>query len=827
MQVRLAGAACLALSLGLVAACASQEERRDEHLAAAEQYLEGGQVRAGLIELRNALKLDPKNPDVNFRLAQVLREQGSIGDAAFFYGETARLDPDRLDAVVRQAELLMFDDADRAEELVAGVIERDPSYAEAHMVRSKVALLKTDTETALTEALVAVELEPDNGAYYQQLGKVQQARILEANEQGEPVEDKLYRAALEAFEKASAVSEPGLKYLGHWQRGKVLAAWAGHDEEAAAAYREALADVQHAQKPDVAVSTVIPDTVAFAQARGRQDLLAEALSAWVEESPRNWTGWIGLARLEQERGGDPDAVLQRMLAVAPDDPQVHRQYASFLVQHGRMKEAVAHLEAQADRGIDPPGTLGAVVNFLVSNAELRAQAEPVVQRMERDYPDHPRTWIARAQLDLAEGRTDEAIATLRELTGRSEVPAAYHLLATAEYGNGDLRAALAAVTRAIELDRGGFPHLSVRLQGRLQMELDECAAGIRTMTSLVQHGGGLTAADRTLQAHCLYQLGRDQAARSILKRLIALDPPYLPAAMEFAAQDETRQPEEVRAAFERIDRIRPGSPRVVTVLARMDLREGKPQAALDRINAAIGKSGGASADLLFQRARILAATGDVPGAQRDALRAFEARPDLAGAAAFLVRLYRSQGNESEVVASFEEAHEAGALRPPAVYLLARLHNLAGERARAQELLEEVVAAQPDLLMPKNDLAYFLAEQDRDLDRALELAQTAQQGLPNRPTVADTLGFVYLKRGLNEPALQQFDAALAMSGDEESAPASLHYHRGLALRGLGRDEEAAQAFQQALALDADLEDAAHALDALRQESAAAPDAPASS
>lgn len=818
--------AVAALAGVVLAACSSQEERRDQHLAAAETQLAAGRTNAAMIELRNALKLDPKNAEINFRIANLMRQTGAVADAAFFYGEAARLDPNRLDAVVKQAELMMFDEPDKADALIDGVVKRDPSYADAYIVRSKVALVRVDTDAALAAVLVAIELDPKNGAYYQQLGKVHQARIREARERGtEPGED-LFKAAIAAFDKASAVSGDGLRYLGYWQKARVQASWRGHEDEAAATYRAALADAQKAKDTAVAVSTVVPDTVSFAQLVGRLDLLEEALDDWVKVSPNNWVAWIGLAKLAKEQGGDVDAVLQRMLAAGPEDSQAHRQYAAFLAQNGRRDEAVKHLEEAAARGIDPPELLGAAANFLIAAPDQQPQAEKIVERMEREFSDHPRTALARAQLDLAQGKDREAADALRSLTGRAEVPAAYHLLATAEYALGDRRAALTALNRAIELDQGGTSHLTLRMKARIEMELGECEQGIRTLSSLVRLGDQVAASDRLLQARCLYQFGRKQAGRSILKRMIAQDPPYLPAVVEFAIQEETSEPDEVRSTVERALKHSPGNPRLVTILARMDLRDKKPEMALKRIDAAIAHSGKGSPELLLQRARVLAVTGNTAAAQQDALRAFEAQPDLPGAAALVVGLYRAQGNESEVIGSFEQAQKAGALKPPAVYLLARLHLMNGDEKRAAELLEQVVKAAPNMALPKNDLAYQLAKEGRDLDRALELAQGALRALPEQPQVIDTLGVVYLKRGLNEPALQQFDHALSVVESKETS-SQLYYHRGLALRELGRKDEAAKAFQQALALDSGMEDAARALEGLKSGEAAGGNAPASS
>jgi hypothetical protein len=53
---------------------------------------------------------------------------------------------------------------------------------------------------------------------------------------------------------------------------------------------------------------------------------------------------------------------------------------------------------------------------------------------------------------------------------------------------------------------------------------------------------------------------------------------------------------------------------------------------------------------------------------------------------------------------------------------------------------------------------------------------------------------------------QFDAAVDLAEAESTAWATAQYHRGLALRDLGRSEEAVQAIEQALASGANFAEA---------------------
>jgi tetratricopeptide (TPR) repeat protein len=65
--------------------------------------------------------------------------------------------------------------------------------------------------------------------------------------------------------------------------------------------------------------------------------------------------------------------------------------------------------------------------------------------------------------------------------------------------------------------------------------------------------------------------------------------------------------------------------------------------------------------------------------------------------------------------------------------------------------------------------------------------------PEDPRVADTLGYVYLKKGMPDNALGQFQMASEKLTDEPT----ILYHMALALADLKRDTEATNNLRKAL------------------------------
>jgi tetratricopeptide (TPR) repeat protein len=90
---------------------------------------------------------------------------------------------------------------------------------------------------------------------------------------------------------------------------------------------------------------------------------------------------------------------------------------------------------------------------------------------------------------------------------------------------------------------------------------------------------------------------------------------------------------------------------------------------------------------------------------------------------------------------------------------------------------------------------MLAEQGQELDRALELAQTAKAGLPDLAEVSDTLGWVYYKKGLANLAIAPLQEAVKR---DDNNPL-YQFHLGLTFAKTGDISSARRALQRAIEL----------------------------
>jgi len=141
------------------------------------------------------------------------------------------------------------------------------------------------------------------------------------------------------------------------------------------------------------------------------------------------------------------------------------------------------------------------------------------------------------------------------------------------------------------------------------------------------------------------------------------------------------------------------------------------------------------------KAQHLQAIGDAyielgePNKALEALeRARTLAPDVAG-------IYASLGDAHSKLKNDDEARKA--------------------YARCEALNRELIKRQPAYAMPYNDLAWFLATHDRDLDEALKLSKTSLDIQPGTPEHLDTLAEIYHRRGQHDAAIESITKALEL------------------------------------------------------------------
>ncbi|TFG61297.1 MAG: tetratricopeptide repeat protein [Deltaproteobacteria bacterium] len=196
--------------------------------------------------------------------------------------------------------------------------------------------------------------------------------------------------------------------------------------------------------------------------------------------------------------------------------------------------------------------------------------------------------------------------------------------------------------------------------------------------------------------------------------------------------------------------------------------------------------------------RFSAATGTPAEAEAAFLKAIELAPDIISPYFQLGLIYTTQKKFPEAEVRLRKVLEKDDKNVGAHALLGMVLNSQGEIDASNKEYRRVLDLSPKNALAANNLASNLADGGGNLDEALKFAQTAREASPEDPNVSDTLGWVYYKKGLLEPAYPLIAEA---AGKAKENPV-IRYHHGMVLAKKGKSKEAAEELKAALALDSE-------------------------
>jgi len=257
------------------------------------------------------------------------------------------------------------------------------------------------------------------------------------------------------------------------------------------------------------------------------------------------------------------------------------------------------------------------------------------------------------------------------------------------------------------------------------------------------------------------------------------------------------------------------------LLARALRAGGRTDAALARLDAAAQRFGEIP-EVAAERVLTLGLAGRIDAARDEARRAIAARGDSPVLHHALAGVLFQAGRADEGAAEVERALALAPddLRPlalrcefyaatnrfePAVADCARFLERHPDHARIQFALgaaqagmgraleaeasyRRAAALDATAVAPRNNLALLLAERG-DLDGALATAQEAYAQAGASPEVLDTLGWLYLRKGLGERAVSLLEDAYRRAPDQDG----VKLHLAQAYRAVGRDAAARPLF----------------------------------
>ncbi|MBV9442460.1 MAG: tetratricopeptide repeat protein, partial [Acidobacteriaceae bacterium] len=159
----------------------------------------------------------------------------------------------------------------------------------------------------------------------------------------------------------------------------------------------------------------------------------------------------------------------------------------------------------------------------------------------------------------------------------------------------------------------------------------------------------------------------------------------------------------------------------------------------------------------------------------------------------LAETYRRKGDANTAIDTFRRCTEVAPNNTGCLLQTALGLESTGRSDQSQAIYEQILKINPDHPIALNNLAYMKAEQDVDVETALTMAQRAHQKVPNSPAIADTLGWIYIRKNLSEEAVRIYKDLVEKNPGE----AAFHYHYGMALIQKGDKPTAKREFMAAL------------------------------
>jgi tetratricopeptide (TPR) repeat protein len=760
----------LLVALLALGGCASEEERIADFLERGDAYVAEGKDEEAIIEYKNVLQLAPDHPKAHFALSKALLRADKPRDAYWEMSESVRVDPENIEARLRYGTIsAAIGDYDLSLEQANAVLELDPDNARGLNLRAQALEQREDYEGALSDLKAAIEADPDAAAFRFLLAGFYERR-------GDPeTAEATYRELLdveESYMAAAALARVVLRERSRYGEGEALLDRAIElADEAPTEPREIAPGEESEGTTSLFYNVLREDALLGAYTtlstlrydQGDFDGAIAALEEGLSKSAKGAPYIYQMARLYRAEGRteDEQRMMRRATEAAPDSVDAQLVLSTYLGQQGDLDGALEAAEAAV--AADPENE-----SALLREAELRIdlgfrdgleesvrRGRELVDRVLARRPDSPEANFVKAKIELAEGDVESAKRSLETtLTARPTWAQARFVLGSALARQGDLSRARVELEAAIE----NMPSLNDarRLLVQVYAQLGEHEFAIEEGRTYLRDRPGEIQI-RILVGQSLIRVGRAEEAYEEIAKIP--DEQRDEAALFALGRLDLAygRIEEGAAKLRRAEELAPGNPQVLRSLLAVDVQKKRIDESVKRIERALEVKPDDS-ELVELHAEVMLLQKKRDEARTALLRAVELDPRNVSAQMALADLEMQSGNATAALEVVERAAAALPESADVQFRLAQAYDGNGRRADAMRAYDKTIALNPDLVMAKNNLAYLLAEEGGDLDRALELAQSAKEQLPDDGNVADTLGWVLLKRGLPSAAIGYLEEA---------------------------------------------------------------------
>ncbi len=716
-------AVLLGSSLFFVASCSSQSKQK--HLARGEEYLQKRKFQEAVMEFRAAADIDKNSAEAHWGLARSYENLGQFYETVEELRSVAELAPDNLEAKTKLGSYYLASqppNTDQAAKILEDIFARNPNFIEGHILKADLLAAQGKSEQEILDVLnYAISLDPNRTASYLSLSRY----FMKIKKAGE-AETAIQKAISVSPNSATGYLEYA-KFLGYEDRNSEAEAQLSKAvavEPQKLEAREAIAEFYLAQKQFDKAETAYKQLVEvqenssesrveladFYSQIGREDDALLVLNQIVGEFPEYARARYRLGEIYLDRKENEKVIEQvtNLLELNNNDADALMLRARVNLQENKSDEAVKDLEEVLKKQPSQKDALFFMTQARLSLGQID-QARAFIGDLDKYHPGFLKTGLLKIQASFLENEPENALRQSNEL--------------------------LEAVRRA-------FPNAETDAQGLGELR-------VRALTA---------------RGLAFLELGKLSEARADLQEIIRLSPSSTAAAVNLAKvavaerkfAEAANLYEKVLAADSKNFDALIGLVNILTAQNQFDSANAKIDNA---INAGNGQPETLAA-LHYLKSIIFIAQKNTASAETELKTAIELDENYLPAYSAYASLWAARNQIDQAVEQYNNVIEK---KPSAsVYtLLGMLEDGRGNIAQAENHYRKALEITPNTPIASNNLAWLVVSGNGNLDEALKLAQTAVDRSPNTGGFYDTLGWIYYKKGLYSPAIEQLKRAIIL------------------------------------------------------------------
>ncbi|MEK6334135.1 MAG: tetratricopeptide repeat protein [Acidobacteriota bacterium] len=757
-----------ALFLG---ACTTPEKAKAQHVARGQELLKEKKFQEASLEFRNALQIDDRLADAHWGLANAYEGLQRYQEAFEEMKQVVELDPNNLDVRVKLGNYYLMGGKQspaaitEAERLAKEVLQKNPNHIEGHILMGSVLFAQDHKPEAFAELNRAIELDPQRVESYLSL-----ARLYAAT--------KDLATAEATYQRAITVN--GASALAHYEYGKFLV---------------------QSNRLDTAEGEFLKAIEVDGKSREARFVLASFY-------------------LVNKRFDKAEEAYKALAELDRDKPEGRAVLGDFYSAIGRLDQAIAIYREVVAKSPDYTQGHYRLAEILMNSGDIAGAKNEIDSILKNDAKDR-QAIILRARMEMQSGTPSDlklAIEDLREaLKQEPNSRTALFFMAEANFRLGQMDQAR---TFAGDLERNYPDYLPAKLmQVQINLAAGDAKAALQMATLLL---------DRLMKASPDRDTSPQMLAELRANTLVA----HGTAALQM------RDTRTARADFLAAHDAAPGSPDIYVKLASVALAENKVDEAIGFYNNALTIDGinfnslrgligiyaaqnrldqaharvdhainsqPNNASLHFLKGQVYGYERNAQAAEAEFRRTLEIDGNYLAAYSALGAMFVNTNQQDRAIAEYQKIVERRPDNASAYTLIGMLETSRGNIDAAVDNYRKALAKDETAIFAANNLAWLYAEYGKgNLDEAVRLAQGIVQTHPEVPSFADTLGWVYYKKGLYGAAVEQLKKAIAVDDAQarrsNSAPSAIYrYHLGLALAAKGDKAGARRELETALRL----------------------------